>query len=355
MGGNDIRQVSFMTFDMDENSSIGGDSAGNITLTANAGATDIFLHANAFGNFTAAPFTLQTDANSGIVTDGVGNMKLSGVTLNFDNRFGGTFIPSTSTGRILMYQSTGQVEYLPDGTTGQVLTMLSTSTLGWSTGSGGAFLPLAGGTMTGAINFSTSANSISDPNYSTLAIKSSTISLTAPGGYIYLNMFPSPASTFGMFLDSIAEIASDGAGNVDFVTTSLSIVGTFKQNQFILDNFGSAFGTTTQVAGPAIGTGGTHGITFLNSPNYSDCAGIIQAHVGTVPALGAVTRVTYGVAFPTGSFVVISPYNENAAALNSVTTVYVTSTTFDGFTLSTGTGALASGTIYQWTYHAIGF
>ncbi len=102
----------------------------------------------------------------------------------------------------------------------------------------------------------------------------------------------------------------------------------------------------TIAAGTGAGTSPTITITG------NDAAGQISVVAGSTPSASAtIGTVTFGTAFPTNSFVVITPANVGTAALAA--DFYVTSTT-SAFALKGGTTALTGSSTYLWNYHVLG-
>ena len=111
-------------------------------------------------------------------------------------------------------------------------------------------------------------------------------------------------------------------------------------------------GSTTAVA--TLGSAGTN-VTITGSGNGivgTDLAGTITITVGSGAANEILVTVTYGVAFPNGSFPILFPANKNAANLDSYMKVFVESFT-DRFTIKSSDVALAPGQ-YKWNYQVMG-
>lgn len=109
-------------------------------------------------------------------------------------------------------------------------------------------------------------------------------------------------------------------------------------------------GSATTVAA---GTGAGTSPTVTLGANSHDLAGTVTVVAGTAPAAnGIVCTVTFGTAFATAPFVVISALGVNAATYNTHMTVGTVTTT--GFTILDAITALAGGSTYVWTYHVIG-
>lgn len=105
-------------------------------------------------------------------------------------------------------------------------------------------------------------------------------------------------------------------------------------------------GTATITAGAGAGTGPTIAIT--NGPN----SGRITLTTGTTPTLaGTIATVTYGNAFPTDSFVSLTP--ANGAAATAEKSFFATGTA-SGFTLTNVTSALPASTQHIWEFTIAG-
>jgi hypothetical protein len=75
---------------------------------------------------------------------------------------------------------------------------------------------------------------------------------------------------------------------------------------------------------------------------------------GTPAASATVATVTYSSPFPTGSAVVLYPANAATALLTGASGVSVVGST-TGFTITSGTTALVTGTAYAWNYQVLGY
>jgi len=110
-----------------------------------------------------------------------------------------------------------------------------------------------------------------------------------------------------------------------------------------------AAGTPSGAYGTGAGTSpGTMTITG------SDIGGIITVVTGTSPASGAVIiTISYSNSFSAINSVILTPANENAAALYGSGKVFVQTISIFGFTLYTSS-PLTGGTTYSWYYHTDG-
>lgn len=104
----------------------------------------------------------------------------------------------------------------------------------------------------------------------------------------------------------------------------------------------------TIAAGTGAGTSPTVAITG------NDIAGQISVTAGTSPTASAViATVTFGSAFKTNSFVLLTPANAATQALAVAAQAFPTSTTTT-FALNTGATGLAGAGVYVWNYHTFG-
>jgi hypothetical protein len=105
---------------------------------------------------------------------------------------------------------------------------------------------------------------------------------------------------------------------------------------------------------PAITAGAGAGTSPTLSLTGNDVGGLISLTTGTLPSTSATLfTVTFNVAFAAAPYVSFSPANSAAAALGTVSAVYVTSTSTT-FVITSGTTALAASTAYAWSYHVSG-
>lgn len=131
------------------------------------------------------------------------------------------------------------------------------------------------------------------------------------------------------------------------LATALTIDGATKRSIF-------ANGIADSGAAPSIaantGAGGSPSIAIAGGP----IAGRITLTTGTLPVAGAtVATITYGAAFGTDSFVVLTPGNANAAGLSGVTMVFANGSA-NSFLITSGATGLAAATQYIWNYHIAG-
>ncbi len=106
--------------------------------------------------------------------------------------------------------------------------------------------------------------------------------------------------------------------------------------------------TPSIAAGAGAGTSPTIGIVG------TDLAGQITLTSGLVPSAASVIfTVTFNTAYAAAPNVVFSPANANAAGLNGVTAVYVTSTTTT-FVFDSGATGITAALVFVWNYHVIG-
>jgi hypothetical protein len=75
---------------------------------------------------------------------------------------------------------------------------------------------------------------------------------------------------------------------------------------------------------------------------------------GTSPSAAAtIATITYTTAFPSDSYVVLFPANDNAAALSGTSAVYAAGTA-STFVITAGSAALADSTTYIWNFIVVG-
>ena len=109
-------------------------------------------------------------------------------------------------------------------------------------------------------------------------------------------------------------------------------------------------GTGDTIAAGA-GAGGSPTIAIAGPPGD----GTITLTTGTLPsAASTVATITYGVTFPTGSVVLLTPASNNAAGLSGVTMVFAVGATTN-FTITSGGTGLTPATQYIWNYHIAGY
>lgn len=103
----------------------------------------------------------------------------------------------------------------------------------------------------------------------------------------------------------------------------------------------------------AAGTGAGTGPTITLSGTDND--GSITVLTGTTPSGSGATvvTITYGLSFPTNSYVILTPANAITAALNGIGMVFTTANTTT-WTITSGTTALTTATTYKWFYHVGG-
>lgn len=100
----------------------------------------------------------------------------------------------------------------------------------------------------------------------------------------------------------------------------------------------------------AAGAGAGSGPTI--TPSGAD-DGSITIVTGTIPSGSGATIVTatYSQAFPTNSYVVLTPANSVTSLLSGIASAYIGSSNSTGFTIVTNTTALTAATTYKWYYH----
>jgi len=105
----------------------------------------------------------------------------------------------------------------------------------------------------------------------------------------------------------------------------------------------------------SVGAGTTPTVKTVTGTNL---AGIIAITTGgTAPTINAVVAtITYanGVAFSSGSYVILTPANSVTSALAVGKQVFVSSSTTTGFVLSSGGTALSNNAAYKWYYMVVG-
>ena len=140
----------------------------------------------------------------------------------------------------------------------------------------------------------------------------------------------------------------------------------FSGNSFMGGNLATTEGntvTTTHILGnnpvgggsaPSISAGAGAGTSPTVTLQGTDMDGLISVTTGTTPSLSAtIATITYNLAFPNHSYVVLYPANAITAALG-VNMVYTTGSTTN-FTLTSSATGLTAATAYQWYYHSGGY
>ena len=128
------------------------------------------------------------------------------------------------------------------------------------------------------------------------------------------------------------DVSSYVGSNISFT----HFVGNNSGNQTVTPGTGAGAGNSASQAG-------------------TDQSGIINITTGTAPAgsNAIIATIGFGTAYPVACYVTLTPANAITAALSGTTMAYVSSTSTSGFVISSGTLALASGTLYQW-YYSVG-
>lgn len=161
---------------------------------------------------------------------------------------------------------------------------------------------------------------------------SSAVTVTNPANVIIGG--PPTAGTNVTF--SGKSYALDVISGNSFFNGDATIVGHYVSN--------ASHGTSTAGAGagtsPSVAWTGT------------DQVGSLSITIGSSPTGSNATIYTFnfGTAFPTGTYVTLTPGNNATAALTGATQVYVTSTTTT-FSLVSGASALTNAVTYLWYYH----
>ena len=105
---------------------------------------------------------------------------------------------------------------------------------------------------------------------------------------------------------------------------------------------------------PTIAAGAGAGTAPTVSISGTGAGGQVNVTTGTLPSLSSIVALaTYTQSYPTNSYVVFSPANANAAGLSGVTMVYADSNR-TGFSIISGSTALAGATNYLWNYQVVG-
>jgi hypothetical protein len=152
------------------------------------------------------------------------------------------------------------------------------------------------------------------------------------GGYLH-------PKTFGQILQSVWQLQPDENPDLFSITAN----GDIYTSRHIV----SAPDVVAYAAGPGEGKSGSRNV------NGGDVAGKIVINTGSVTAANSVIGTfNFSNKYASSPYIVLTPGNANAAALNGGSAIYVNTTT-SSFTLNSGSTALAASTQYVWYYHVM--
>jgi hypothetical protein len=327
---------------------------------------------------TVGYITVPTDPSGFNGT--IGNMPTNGAPNDYGVDV--LFTPGSTNGNVLYTNGAGQIDLLQLGSVGQVLTVSTSSTIGWSTisGGGGGGVTSVGLSLPSTV-FSTSGSPVTSTGTLTATFLTETSTLVFAGPSSGAAAAPTfrklvngdiPAALSSVYLplaggtmagtlnlnqnlltfDSLSNIIGDGSGNIIISgnTFELSV------NSFIQPNVTVAGGTSLISTGSAAGTAASGASSaFLGAVPGQDAAGTISISTGTVTSTGVVARISTSGNYPNGTSVVISPADSTAAAVAA--TIFVASVSFSGltWTVNSFTTPLASSTVYRWNYIVTGY
>lgn len=106
----------------------------------------------------------------------------------------------------------------------------------------------------------------------------------------------------------------------------------------------------------AAGTGAGTSPTVSVISGSQDLAGQVSVTAGVTPATAStVVTITYNRAFPTGSWVTLTPANAATALLSGVNMVFCPAGGTTTWTITSGSTALVATTVYLWNYSICGY